>query len=190
MPAQGTTAKSAERSVEALWLANARIKNIVGSIEQEVKSLRKLFDNTRKGFGEFANKYIKIPYEHILMPELSMGRKGIRFSGFHHDLHGLLEKSGIFKLKNKIMGKHGVYKADVWFNGIKSPGKTFFPQSWSREKVISKVMEAYDDFLLKGAINFREEGGKFVINGFTSEGIKVEMFLTKSGKITSAFPKV
>lgn len=50
--------------------------------------------------------------------------------------------------------KEGLYKADVTIHGILTPGKTFFPQHWSREKVINTIIEAYDDFIKKGATNF------------------------------------
>jgi hypothetical protein len=61
----------------------------------ELRQLRPLFDNKVKGFAEFANKYIKIDYEHILGMALEFNHRGMaKISGFHHDFMQLIEKSG------------------------------------------------------------------------------------------------
>ena len=151
--------------------------------------IKKLFDQTRKGFGECANKFIKVDYEHILSPDFKMTRKGLKFGGFHHDLENLLEKSGIFKCENKVFGKKGYYKADVWFEGRLYEGKTFFPSDLSRKQVIEKVMGAYDNFILDSAKSYElTRDGKYCIQGITNDGVEIEMYMTKKGKITSTYP--
>ena len=71
--------------------------------------------------------------------------------------------------------------------GTYQPNKTFFPQHWTRETLIKKVFEAYDDFVAKGAKAVLDKG-KYRIQGYTAEQIKVEMLITQNGQITSAYP--
>jgi hypothetical protein len=83
-------------------------------LRQEIPALRKLFDCTRKGFGEFATKYIKIPYEHVLGIDCAMTKRGFNWAGFHHDFMGEIEKSGLITVvKKTTMPSEGFYKADV-----------------------------------------------------------------------------
>jgi hypothetical protein len=64
---------------------------------------------------------------------------------------------------------------------------TFFPADWSRKKVIEKICEAYENFLKSGVLP-REEKGKYVIEGFINEGIKIRMYITKNGVLKTAYP--
>jgi hypothetical protein len=172
---------------EQALLLNNKISEVT-SIEQVINDLRAIFDKTRKGFAEFSNKYIKVPYKHILVPEISATKNGLKLTGFHHDYLNVLENSGIVKITNKIMGKHGIYKADVWLDGKLFKDKTFFPPDWTRQKIISKIYETYDDFISKGAMGKLTKDGKYIIRGTTSEGIEIEMYITKSAQITTAYP--
>jgi hypothetical protein len=100
----------------------------------------------------------------------------------------MIEKSGLIKFTNKVFGKEGIYKSEIWFNSLKYE-KTFFPSSWSREKVVTKIYEAYDNFIANGALTYElTRDGKYLIKTFTNEGIKIEMYMTKTGQITSAYP--
>jgi hypothetical protein len=148
-----------------------------------------LFDYTRKGFAESSNKYIKIPYEHALGIEFIKTRKGLSWAGFHHDFMGTIEKSGLVQFVKKTIAVDGFYEADVIINGITKKSNTFFPQHWTREQVISKILEAYDNFIAEGAKAYELcKDGKYKIEGLISEGIKIRMYVTKSGHITSAYP--
>ena len=143
------------------------------------------------GFAEFSHKQIKIAYEHILGLEIYLTKKGkIALSGFHHDYQNAIEKSRVIDFTKKIIDENGCYKVDLIVDGSRIPGKTFFPANWSREKVVNKIYEAYDYFIKNGAIIERENGGKYLISGLTSEGIKIEMYITKAGEITTAYPKL
>jgi len=194
-----------ETIAETITNSRKLVENIVGSfmaeLNTEIESLKKVFDCAqscvpdcvKKGFAEFKNKHIKIPYEHIFGIELKWNDiknslSGI--SGFHHDFMGAIEKSGVLKFMRKGVEKNGCYLADVIVDGSRIRDKTFFPQSWSREKVVNKIYEAYENFIKNGAIVKEERGGKYLINGFTSEGIEVEMYITKKGQIATAYPVV
>src|SRR5690606_20709333 len=112
-------------------------------------------------------------------------------SGFHHDFYGYIEKNGPFEFVNKVMHKSGCYTVDILHEGftVKKEG-TFFPKEWSREKVVDKIYEAVENFKKSGAVPELTDKGKYKISGLTSEGIKIEMYITKNGQITTAYPKL
>lgn len=166
----------------------------MAGLEAEIELLRLVFDNKIKGAAELANKFIKVNYKHILgIEELSWGRKGFLESikGFHHDVMQHLERTGIIKFTNKVLHENGFYKADLVYQGetIKR-GATFFPSEWHREKVISKIYEAYDNFVKSGASLELTRDQKFFVKSMTNEGVKIEMYITQNGKIVTAYPKL
>lgn len=168
--------------------ASSCLTEFLFSVEKEIIQLRQLFDCTRKGFGEFANKFIKIDYQHILGIELRAGKKGaVSLGGFHHDFMGAIEKGGVFDFVNVVKSKSGFYSADVIVNG-RSTYKTFFPQNWPREKVISKIYEAFDNCMKSGMQSILQPNGNYKFQGHISEGVKIEMFITKTGQIKTAYP--
>lgn len=157
-------------------------------LEMELGALRLLFDNKVKGFAEFANKFIKIEYKHILGMNLVFDAQGrAKFSGFHHDLMNAIEKSGAIEFANKVMHKNGFYSADLIIDGMKTP-KTFFPSEWPREKVVEKIYEAYHNFIKSGVIPKPRPNEKYLISGTIAEGIDIEMWVTKKGKVVTAYP--
>jgi hypothetical protein len=125
---------------------------------------------THKGFGEFKNKYIKIPYLHLISMEFDIPKNGIaQLKGFHHDFMGIIEQSGLIIFTDKVVNKFGCYEAKIWFNGIKKD-KSFFPAHWTYEQVIGKICEAYDNFIATGAQNFEiTPKGIYRLWGYTSE---------------------
>lgn len=165
-------------------------KSLMTKLEPEITWLRTLFDLKKKGFAEFARKYLKIDYKHILGMKLYFNRRGVsKIGGFHHDFMGLVEKSGVFKFVKKVVYENGLYKASLLHNGrLVKKSATFFPSHWSREKVISKIYEAYDNFVNSGAKDWAKRGEKYVVEGSITEGVKIRMFITKKGLITSAYP--
>lgn len=145
---------------------------------------------TRYGFAAAANKVIEINYKHLVTMEFNVPRKGNpKIQGFHHDMNGTMERSGLVKYVNKVEDEFGCYRADLECGGLVKPKNTFFPQSWSRKQVIEKLYEAYDDFIKSGMKNWKElPGGKYEFYGYTSEGIKIEFYMTQTGKITTCYP--
>jgi hypothetical protein len=166
-------------------------KAFLQTLESEIAALRTSFDRARKGFGGFASKYIKINYEHILGMELYFSRRGVpQIGGFHHDFMGKIEKSGVFEFVNKVVDKTGFYKAELLYRGESVKEITFFPAHWSRKEVISKIYEAYDNFIKENAVAELKPDGKFRLQGLTNEGVTIEMYITQQGKITTAYPKI
>src|ERR1700730_13437699 len=91
--------------------------------------------------------------------------------GLHHDYLGELENKGELKLLNKKIDKHGVYRADAAIHGLLKLGASFFPQSWNREYVVSKVLEAYDNFVSLNPRIALQPNNLYQFQGATSEGI-------------------
>jgi hypothetical protein len=171
-----------------LLLKNFHI-DLLKKLEPEIAALRLLFDNRVKGFGEFANKYIKIAYEHILGIELSFSKRGVpSIGGFHHDFMHAVKKSNMFEFVDEVIHASGFYKAKLLYKGDFVKEITFFPAQWSRERVISSVYEAYENFLQSGMLVKINPDGKYVVKGFTREGIEIEMFITQKGRVTTAYP--
>jgi hypothetical protein len=161
----------------------------MAKLELEIAQLRKIFDCTIKGFAECANKYLKLDYKHILGIDLWFDRKGItKLEGFHHDFMEIIEKSGVIKFVNKTVYTAGFYKATLVGDGLRALKKSFFPAEWTREKVISKIYEAYENFVKNGGIPKLEHNGTYKIQSCIQEGVEIEMYITKKGKILTAYP--
>jgi len=188
----GSAAKEAEGLLVGV-AEQAAIKTLTDSVtatvQQDIPRLRQLFDGKVKGFKEFANKFLKFEYEHTLGIDLTWTRRGMpNIGGFHHDMMGLVEKSGIFEFANKRMLSNGFYKAELFFKGHKVKEVTFFPSNWSREKVISKIIEAYENAIKSGIELSLEPNQKYKLAGMIEEGIEIEMHITQQGKVTSGYP--
>ena len=100
---------------------------------------------------------------------------------------GAVEKSNVFKFLNKVINENGCYSADIIVDGKKFE-KTFFPQHWSQKEVADKIYEAYYNSIKNGTPLELGRGGKYFIKGYTNEGIKIEMYITQKGLITTAYP--
>ena len=62
---------------------------------------------------------------------------------------------------------------------VKREKSTFFPDSWSRERVQAEIAHAYNNRRLL-------RGNKY--EGLTSSGHKINLYLDESGSINTAFP--
>jgi hypothetical protein len=179
-------------------LSNTRIAletmhaEYMAHLEVELQALRLVCDNKMKGFAEFANKFLKPDYKHILgIENLIWNRKGGLkiIDGFHHDFMNAFRKSGAFEFIDQTMYNHGFYKATVLYEGniVKNKG-TFFPADWSREKVIDKIYEAANNFMKSGVKPTATKDNKYLIKGMIEEGIEIEMRITKNGHVIAAYP--
>lgn len=66
---------------------------------------------------------------------------------------------------------------------------SIFPAHWSRNDVVGKIHEAYNNFIKSGVIAELNNEGKYMIRGFTSEGIEIEMCFTVGGEMKTAYPR-
>jgi len=105
--------------------------------------------------------------------------------GFHHYIDGYLEEMGIKLLNSRICKKTELIISDVLCDGHIEPNKTFFPTSWSREKIILKIGESIHNLIKPPMV----EGTKGVLFGQTSEGIIIRTIVDiKSGNYITAYP--
>ena len=78
----------------------------------------------------------------------------------------------------------GVYKAQVEVNGIPKISNggfsTFYPKDMNPQEVVDSINEAYSNHVLK-------TGNEYY--GYSSNGMKITMYLDNNSKIISAFPE-
>lgn len=65
---------------------------------------------------------------------------------------------------------------------------TFFPANWSREKVVDAIFEAYDEFVKSGRALQVNRSDKIIMRGILKDSTKIEICLTKKGRIKTAYP--
>jgi len=158
-------------------------------LKKEIEFLQKKYNYVRNGMSELAHKKIKMDYEHILGMDINQSKKGkLNIRGFHHDFNNIIEKSNVLEFANKVIDKHGCYKARVLNQGDFVKNITFFPAHWTREKVISKIYEAYNNFKEGVDVLELKSDGKYLMRCVTNEGIEIEIFVTKNGLITTVYP--
>jgi hypothetical protein len=96
------------------------------------------------------------------------------------------EKSGAIEFAPKTIYAAGFYRSDLIIDKTIIT-KSFFPAEWTREKVINKIYEAYENFMNKG-LQPISENNKYRIDAFIDEGVKIRMYITKNGVIKMAYP--
>jgi hypothetical protein len=160
---------------------------VLEDLKAELQHLKKISVGKAEGL---VAKEIKIAHEHILGMELNVSDKGVvTIGGFHHDPMRYVDTSGFFELVDRVNLPSGVYGGQLKYQGYTVKYEaSFFPSHWSREKVVDKIYEAYNYFVKSKAALKTERDGKYLITGFTSEGIEIKMHMTKNGVITSAYP--
>ena len=81
----------------------------------------------------------------------------------------------------KAPDANGVYQAMVEIGGkVKKTPSTFFPKTWSPEKVVEAIEDVY----------FNPVGVDVIRNAYDGivDGVKIQVFLNQYGKVVSAFP--
>jgi type II restriction/modification system DNA methylase subunit YeeA len=78
---------------------------------------------------------------------------------------------------------------DIYRGYKKIIGKAFFPAHWPRQKVIDKILEAYDNYQEKGTIRSMPDG-KHRIKSVTNDGLEIIMYITKDAELKVAYPVV
>lgn len=126
------------------------------------------------------NNFLPSAKKHIFLGTINKEGKA---EGFHYaniknsSSHIILDT----KTKNN---KFGVFMAKAIIDGkAKSDDEgysTFFPDSYSPQKVINAINEAYKN---------RKHLFGNVYEGTSSSGMKIELYLSTDNKIISAFPK-
>lgn len=81
-----------------------------------------------------------------------------------------------------------MYKADIFISGRYVDTKTFFPAHWSRREVIEKIYATYEDFIKCSMHPALTKDGKYLIKHIVEKGVEIEMYITKNGRIVTAYP--
>lgn len=147
-------------------------------------------DEYKKLAEQLRGKIISIDFRHIfdVMIKETTKRSGhiqYRIHGFHHDFQHALERSGMIKVFDKVMGPGGSYKVDVMVGDVLTKNKTFFPAHWTRQEVCAKALEA-----LKNLTDLPElqNNGNWAFLGETAEGVVVRVVINVAGMIESVYP--
>lgn len=175
-----------ERSSK-FFIANERqIAELASKNHSVIQPIEETLQVIGKGPLNTTERFLK----HIFTAELiekrfPMGEIEKSLAGFHHYMLEHLEEMGIKLINPRTCEKTGLIISDVLCDGHLELRKTFFPSSWSREKVISKLAEAVQNPIKPPVI----QGTRGVLFGQTSEGIVVRVIVdVKSGNYITAYP--
>ena len=126
------------------------------------------------GWIKFTNEKEKLVrtlnLKHLFLGEIDQGS----LKGFHH---AKSYPDRIIKI-TRPPDKFGIYEAIYEWKGL-SKKSTFFPDQWSRDKVLKKVNEACNNIIV------RQQNG-FI--GKTTEGIEIQFWFNKDSTIASIYP--
>lgn len=165
-----------------------------GSPQESLESLeygakvREIEENLRKNFGpsEYAKEdlsrltdtehFTEGAIKHIFEGEVNHRGEA---KGFHYECIKNSKGEIVLGTRTKPNAK-GVYYGNVKVNGVLKYGfSSFFPREWSPQQVINSINQAYETRRYLS-------GNRYY--GFAN-GVKIEMFINREGKIISAFPK-
>lgn len=118
--------------------------------------------------------------EHVLSGEINGKGQAV---GFHSLALGELAAGRIVPGTASGTDAHGLYEAQVTVSGTGKAGNdgysTFFPDAWTAQQVVDAIGEAYASRVSSG------DGG---LDGVTSGGITVHMYVDDEGLVTTAYP--
>jgi hypothetical protein len=131
--------------------------------------------------------------EHVIFG--NQNRAG-RFTGWHH-FPSRRPGEDVMLANNLSVDKierdsHGVYEASVIasFDGRKtwvpktSSDHTFFPDEWSRERVVNEIASALKEGRVRNRITDRPN----FFRGYSKSGIEINGYLDSNGQIMTAYP--
>jgi hypothetical protein len=131
--------------------------------------------------------------EHVLFGNQN---KAGKFTGWHHfpsRLPGeMVQLANDLSLNQLERDAHGVYKATVEasFNGGKTwvqktaKDQTFFPDNWSRERVVDEIVSAFKE----GREKISQGGTQGLWRGRSKSGVLIQGYVNDSGEIMTAYP--
>ena len=103
---------------------------------------------------------------------------GNKTGGFHYE--GLSDATSKVVQITKAPDANGVYEAIVEIGGKKFKPSTFFPKTWSPEKIVEAIEDVYFNPTRIDKIKNAYDG--------VIDGVNIRVFLNNTGKIVSAFP--
>lgn len=164
------------------------IKNIMKRSLSEIKELAAKYSKISIEMEGFLQDML-IDIEHIFIPEVKprwkydpiVQRRTLDeffISGWHHGYLEQFEQAGLFKITKKVLKNDCIYVEYSWDYGKKIMKKTLFPDHWTKQQIIEKMIEVIKKPLscIDNSIGDRLEK---TFLGITSEGIEIELVLTK-----------
>ncbi len=128
----------------------------------------------------------ELPLEHLFLPTFK-NAKMKRVVGFHYDFGGALEAAGMVQDINMSKAHPGFYSGRLVFNGRRvKRTSTFFPKSWSPEKVIRNIGEAWNS--LKGPPEWEPERSAWIAKGRTGGGPRLEFVMRDLNHLDTVYP--
>lgn len=113
------------------------------------------------------------------------GKLYIKMGGFHLDPYNAVAENGLINVTEKITDQHDCSYVTFDFAGAKEFEKSQFPNDWTPEMIIRKMVEA-----LKNPMS-AEMGQKYlVIEGLVNEGFKIRIVIEKGGTVKTVFPLI
>ena len=117
--------------------------------------------------------------DHIFLGEINSRGVG---TGYHYE--GIEDSPGrVIEGTRSKPDIHGVYRGKVEVDGVKKTGNkgysTFYPLYMTPQDVVDAINQAYEN---------AELIGNDLYAGITDDGIEIDMYMTKKGKITTAYP--
>ena len=117
--------------------------------------------------------------DHIFLGEINSRGVG---AGYHYE--GIEDSPGrVIEGTRSKPDIHGVYRGKVEVDGVKKTGNkgysTFYPLYMTPQDVVDAINQAYEN---------AELIGNDLYAGITDDGIEIDMYMTKKGKITTAYP--
>jgi Bacterial EndoU nuclease len=121
--------------------------------------------------------------KHVFHGEINSRGRAV---GFHHETGiGAQGRARVTSVTSPA-NSQGVYRGKVeildsssgqWI--AKIPESSFFPKSWSRQKVMSEIRGAYENATISS-------NGKW--DGISPSGVRIEGWLNSAGDINTAYP--
>jgi hypothetical protein len=136
---------------------------------------------------------VKLNYHHLY--ELSLIKSGNKKTskflvyGFHHDYLRIFEKKGFVAYSHVIQGPAGSFTARTIINGKDHGLKSFFPPTWSHEKVIETIKglcrERY------ASVSKEQIKNRDIFMATTTEGLTLKIvFDVKNSQVITAYPVI
>jgi hypothetical protein len=178
-----------EKSKQELTESQKFLENFAKEFFEESRAEIEVLKEKFSQYDKINDKWLKLDFEHFFGMDVSWTKKGKpNLGGLHHDACSKVLKAEVFDFTNKVIYDHGFWKANVFYKGDFVKNATFFPSDWSREKVTSKIFEAYSNAIKSGVELTFNDKGKYLIEGFTNEGIEIVMHITQKGHIKTVYP--
>ena len=131
------------------------------------------------GSSKNTKNFTRSAIDHIFLGEINSRGVG---AGYHYE--GIEDSPGrVIEGTRSKPDIHGVYRGKVEVDGVKKTGNkgysTFYPLYMTPQDVVDAINQAYEN---------AELIGNDLYAGITDDGIEIDMYMTKKGKITTAYP--